>query len=69
MSEAGMVTPRYAVLSIVTIRLWRPNGQTSRVGYECCVALVPVVVRDYGTAGKGEHEYQKQDGNYEPFHC
>jgi len=68
-SEPSLVTAYYAVLNIVTRRTWRPNGQTSRVRYECCVALVPMVVRDYGTAGKGEREYQKQDGDYEPFHC
>jgi hypothetical protein len=55
--------------SIVTMRVSRPNGQMTRLGYDYFVTSVPtVVLPDQGTACSGDCQYCKYDGNYERFH-
>lgn len=47
----------------------RPNVQMSRMGHNCHVPRTPaVVLTDKGTAGNGDCQYCKYDGNYERFH-
>ena len=68
-SESGIGTPCYLVSNIGTIRVSRPNEQMTRVGYDYFVASVPtVVLPDKSTAGNGDCQYCKYDGNYERFH-
>jgi len=66
--EPMIVTPFYAVVSIGMMWESRPNGQMSRVGNNYCAACVPVVAPDFDTAGKGDCQYCKYDGDYERFH-
>ena len=68
-SESGMGTPFHVVSSIGTMRVSRPNGQMTRLGYDYFVTSVPtVVLPDKGTACSGDCQYCKYDGNYERFH-
>jgi len=67
--ESVVVTPFYAVVSIGAMRVSRPNGQTSRAGYDYFVASVPaMVLLDKGTAGNEHCQYCNYDCNYKRFH-
>lgn len=60
-------------LSVARCRVMRhgypSNDYLRRAGYDHCAARVPVVMLpDHSTAGKTGPQYQKYDGEYEPFH-
>lgn len=65
LSESGMLTPSYVVVSIVMRRGCRPNEHMSFVACEYCMSCVTMLVPgDRDTACKPDSQYHKYDGQY-----